>query len=50
MPERDPVSKITKEKWAGGITSAVEYLLCKLEVLSSNPRVTNTNEQINETK
>jgi hypothetical protein len=26
---RDPISKITKVKWAGGVAQAVEHLLCK---------------------
>jgi hypothetical protein len=34
---QDPISKITREKWTGGVAQAVECLLCKREVLSSNP-------------
>jgi hypothetical protein len=36
---RDPphISKITRAKWTGGVAQVVELLLCKHEVLSSNP-------------
>jgi hypothetical protein len=34
---RDPVSKITRAKETGGVAHVVEHLLCKHEVLSSNP-------------
>jgi hypothetical protein len=35
------ISKITKVKWIGGVTQAVEFLLCKhKEALSSNPGAT----------
>jgi hypothetical protein len=34
---RDPISKRTRAKWAGGVAQAVECLLCKYEVLRSNP-------------
>jgi hypothetical protein len=33
---RDFISKVTGEKWAGGLTQAVEF---ELEVLSSNTSV-----------
>jgi hypothetical protein len=33
----DSIAKITTAKWTGGIAQAVECLLCKSEVLSSNP-------------
>jgi hypothetical protein len=33
---RDPTSKITKEKWTGGVVQVVEHLFCKHEDLSSN--------------
>jgi hypothetical protein len=33
---QDPISKITRAKWTGGVAQAVEGLLCKHEVLSSN--------------
>jgi hypothetical protein len=32
-----PISKITRAKWTGGVTQAVQHLPCKHEVLSSNP-------------
>jgi hypothetical protein len=34
---QDPVSQIIREKWTGGVAQAVESLLCKSKVLSSNP-------------
>jgi hypothetical protein len=34
---QDPISKITREKWTGGVAQAVEYLYCKHKALSSNP-------------
>jgi hypothetical protein len=34
---RDPVSKIITPKWTGGVAQEGEHLLCKNEVLSSNP-------------
>jgi hypothetical protein len=37
---QDPISKITKAKWTGGVTQAVESLLCKCKALSSNPILT----------
>jgi hypothetical protein len=33
---RDPISKITREKWTGGVAQAVQHLLCKHKALSSN--------------
>jgi hypothetical protein len=33
---QDPISKITRLKWTGGVVQAVECLLCKPEALSSN--------------
>jgi hypothetical protein len=36
--EKPPISKISRAKWTGGMAQAVELLLCKYEVLSSNPR------------
>jgi hypothetical protein len=33
---RNSISKITRAKWTGGVAQAVEHLLCKPEVLSSN--------------
>jgi hypothetical protein len=35
--KRDPISKITREIKTGGVAQVVEGLLCKHEVLSSNP-------------
>jgi hypothetical protein len=35
-----PISKITRAKWTGGVTQAVEHLLCKHKTLSSNPSPT----------
>jgi hypothetical protein len=35
-----PISKITREKWTGGVIQVVKCLLCKCEVLSSNPSPT----------
>jgi hypothetical protein len=32
-----PSPKITRAKWTGDVTQAVEHLLCKHEALSSNP-------------
>jgi hypothetical protein len=37
---QDPISKITREKWTGGVTQAVQCLLCKCEALSINPSPT----------
>jgi hypothetical protein len=36
----DPVSKIIRAKWLGGMTQVAEHLLCKLKALSSNPSPT----------
>jgi hypothetical protein len=36
----DPISKITRAKWAGGVGQVVELLLCKCKALSSNPNPT----------
>jgi hypothetical protein len=33
----DPISKITRAKWTGGVAEATEHLLCKCEALGSNP-------------
>jgi hypothetical protein len=33
---QDSISKITIEKWAGGVTQVIENLLCKNEALSPN--------------
>jgi hypothetical protein len=35
-----PISKITTTKWTGNVAQAIEHLLCKCEVLSSNPNPT----------
>jgi hypothetical protein len=37
---QDPISKITRAKWTGGVVQAVERLFCKSEALSSNPSPT----------
>jgi hypothetical protein len=37
---RDPISKITRAKWTGGVAQAVEHLFCKCKALSSNPSLT----------
>jgi hypothetical protein len=39
---QDPISKITRAKWTG---DAVECLLCKYDVLSSNPNTTEKNKE-----
>jgi hypothetical protein len=33
---QDPISKITKTKWTGGVAQSVECLLCKCRALTSN--------------
>jgi hypothetical protein len=33
----DPISKITKAKWSGGVAQAEQGMLCKHEALSSAP-------------
>jgi hypothetical protein len=33
----DPISKITRAKWTGGVAKVVEHLLCKCKVLSQTP-------------
>jgi hypothetical protein len=33
---RDPISKINRAKWTGGVAQMVERLLCKCEALRSN--------------
>jgi hypothetical protein len=40
---RDHISKISREKWIGGVCQVVEPLLCKYEVLRSNPSPTKNN-------
>jgi hypothetical protein len=34
---QDPISKITRAKWTGGVVQTIECQLCKLEALTSNP-------------
>jgi hypothetical protein len=34
---RDPISKISRAEWTGGVVQKVEHLLCKCRALSSNP-------------
>jgi hypothetical protein len=41
----DPISKITRTTWAGGISPLAEHLLCKCKVLSSNSSPTATLER-----
>jgi hypothetical protein len=36
----ETISKTTRAKWIGGVTPAVEHLLCKHKALSSNPSST----------
>jgi hypothetical protein len=33
---KSPISKITRAKWTGGVTQAIEHLLCKHKALNSN--------------
>jgi hypothetical protein len=40
-----PISKITRAKWTGGVTQAVEHLLCQHEALNSNPSPTKNNHK-----
>jgi hypothetical protein len=35
---QDPISKITRTKWTGGVAKVVEHLLCKHKTLSSKPQ------------
>jgi hypothetical protein len=37
---KDPVSKITREKWTASVAQLIEHPLCKHRVLSSNPSPT----------
>jgi hypothetical protein len=37
---QNPISKIIRTKWTGGVAQAVEFLLCKCEALNSNPNPT----------
>jgi hypothetical protein len=37
---QDPISKIARAKWTGGVAQGVEHLLCKYEALSSNTGAT----------
>jgi hypothetical protein len=41
---QDFISKITRVKWIGGVTWAVEHLLCSCEALSSNPSPTKSKQ------
>jgi hypothetical protein len=45
----DPLSKIIRTKWTGGMTLAVECLLGKCEAPSSNPSPTQTEQNNNKT-
>jgi hypothetical protein len=42
----DPISKITRAKWTGGVAWAVEYLFCKLKALSSNTSPTKKKKEL----
>jgi hypothetical protein len=42
---KDPISKISRAKWTGGVARAVESLLCKHEALSSNSSPTKKNQK-----
>jgi hypothetical protein len=33
---QDPISKITRAKWTGGVAQVAEHLLCKHKALNSN--------------
>jgi hypothetical protein len=33
---QDPISKITRAKWTGGVAQVLEHLLCKCEALGPN--------------
>jgi hypothetical protein len=35
---QDPISKITRAKWTGGVAQAMEYLLCKCKVPWVKPK------------
>jgi hypothetical protein len=37
---KDPISQISRPKWTGGVTQAIELWLYKHEALSSNPSPT----------
>jgi hypothetical protein len=37
--------KITRTKWAGGVAHTVEHLLCKCEIMCSNPSPTRKKEK-----
>jgi hypothetical protein len=37
---QDPIYKITKPKWTGGMAQAIEHLLCKCEDKNLNPSPT----------
>jgi hypothetical protein len=37
---QDPICKVTRAKWAGGVAQATECLLCKSETLSSKSNPT----------
>jgi hypothetical protein len=42
-----PISKISRAKWTGGVTQAVEHLLCKHEAQSLNPNPPKPPKQTN---
>jgi hypothetical protein len=41
---QDPISKITRGKWTGGMAQAVELLLCECEALNSPERERKRND------
>jgi hypothetical protein len=43
---QDLIYKITTAKWTGGVAQVVECLVCKYEVLSSNPSPTKKKKKI----
>jgi hypothetical protein len=43
--QENPISKITRAQWTGGVAQAVEHQLCKCKALSSNPSFTKKNAQ-----
>jgi hypothetical protein len=38
----DPISKIMRTKWTGGMAQAVDHLLCKHKAMSSNSSLNKT--------
>jgi hypothetical protein len=44
---RDPIFKITRAKWTGGVAHTGEHLLSKCEALSSKPTTTKKRKEKN---